>query len=827
MKNNNQLVVRKITSRTLRSDKQRNFFVVAAIILTAFMISSVLSIGLSYYETINMHEKRLQGSVSHMAFNSPTQEQYSKLYSLDYVKTVGLGALIAQTDDVPGLENLDIAYVDKSQWQEMFCPTFTNIVGTYPERENEIMLSRHILSAMGISDPKIGMEIPVSYVITGTDETDKAELKTKIFELSCIYTEYSHIRQNGFVAMFTSPDFALSSEKLLRDNMTVNIVFKDANHVSENIERLKQDLAFPETQKYVQSPAFDDNYGDIATYSGWIAIIVFMMFTGYLLIYNVMYISVSKDIRFFGMLKILGTTPKQLRRIILGQVLRLCLIALPVGCGLSTLISLLIVPALISNSSGFDTGAVVSFSPVIYIGAMAFTVLTALIGAATPAKKAANISPVEAVKFEAGIYNKSGVHSPANGNPYKMALRNIFRDRKRAVVVMLSLFLSITIFTSIITIIASMDIDKFVDSQYDFDFSFSSNNFETFSLNEDFVNEVKQMAGVKETAATTVDFVELSYSEQFEKYVEWNRQKYGVAVESIVKNDTFTRANAITGIDQLTLSEINEKLPVPIDAEAFERGEIILINVSSADLIDCFTDVTELDVKFESTGESLRLPVDDVIFFYRRGTFGSIVTFSDMEILVSNRFLRQHSPEPRTLYLDMNAESGADEQIYNTLDELVNPAEVLMDSRIAGRKSMQDAKTIMFVLGGGVSAILALIGIFNFINVMSVGVMSRKREFAIFESVGMSKSQLRSMLRNEGIGYAVITILCDATLGNVIVYGLFCLFKSVADYAVFVYPIFPIVIVCAAILLICLVTPELVYRGVSKMTLVERLREME
>ncbi|MCL2003290.1 MAG: ABC transporter permease, partial [Oscillospiraceae bacterium] len=131
MKVANKPIIRKLTGRILRSDKRRNFFVIAAIVLTTFMIASVFSIGVSIYESINMRQRRLQGSVSHMAFANPTAEQIEKAYTLDYVKAVGIAAYVAQTTDFPRLNTLDMAFVDKTQWEEMFFPTFTNIIGNY------------------------------------------------------------------------------------------------------------------------------------------------------------------------------------------------------------------------------------------------------------------------------------------------------------------------------------------------------------------------------------------------------------------------------------------------------------------------------------------------------------------------------------------------------------------------------------------------------------------------------------------------------------------------------------------------------------------------
>lgn len=816
--NSNGAITKKITKHSLSSDKRRNFFITAAITLTAFMIASVFSIGLSYYESINMREKRMQGSVSHMAFSSPTQEQLDKIHSLDYIKAVGIGAFIAQTQDAPRLNDLDIAYVDKTQWQEMFCPAFTNIKGRYAEQENEIMLSRYILDAMGIKAPEIGMTIPLSYVVNGTDQ-----VVTENFILACIYTEFAHSRPDGFTAIYASAAFAEKWGKATAANSTVNVLFKNEKHVGESIERLKQDLVFSEKQAYTQSPAFNDNYGNAATYTALLAVIVFLMFTGYLLIYNVMHISVSKDVRFYGMLKTLGTTPRQIRRIVTGQVLRLCVIGLPVGCAVSAVVSLLIVPAVLINS-GIDTGSVVSFSPLIYIGAAVFSVLTAWSGTAAPANKAANISPIEAMKFTGDPSGRPGTSPSTSGKPYKMAIRNIFRDGRRASVVILSLFLSIVVFTSVLTVVTSIDIDYRINAEYEYDYSFSATQASTYFLSDAFVNSVKGLKGLTQTGITTIEYAELMYSQELDKYVSWLLKEGGQTREDVIKEGAFAWVHGIKGIDPLVFEQINKTLPVPVDAEAFERGEIALINAKTqnSDLAACFSEVTALKLKGGGDKKVFQITVGGVVSLMQEG-----LSYSAMEVLVSNSFLRQYYPQPGIIRLDANAEEAYDEQIYRLMDEKTNSAGVKMISRYGARIAMQDAKTIMLVLGGGISAILGFIGLFNFINVISVGIMARKHEFATLESIGMSRRQVRSMLRNEGLGYAFITVLCALTLGNGVVYGLFRLFKKVADYARFTYPFIPVLILSSIIVLICFITPELAYRGISRTTLAERLREAE
>ena len=86
---------------------------------------------------------------------------------------------------------------------------------------------------------------------------------------------------------------------------------------------------------------------------------------------------------------------------------------------------------------------------------------------------------------------------------------------------------------------------------------------------------------------------------------------------------------------------------------------------------------------------------------------------------------------------------------------------------------MSGARTVMLVLGGGAALILAFVGILNFINVMSMDITVRKMELATLESIGMEKRKVRRMLLFEGLGYAVMTLLLSATLGNGAVYGIF------------------------------------------------------
>ena len=108
---------------------------------------------------------------------------------------------------------------------------------------------------------------------------------------------------------------------------------------------------------------------------------------------------------------------------------------------------------------------------------------------------------------------------------------------------------------------------------------------------------------------------------------------------------------------------------------------------------------------------------------------------------------------------------------------------------------------------------------------MITGVNTRLKELAIMESIGMTKKQIKKMLTFEGLYYAVITTLFISTIGMAIIYEVYNLTKEIADYAAFAFPVVPLALLLIFIFLVCLVTPTIVFKLLSKNSVTDRLRE--
>lgn len=818
MKNNNSAVIRALARRGLRSHRSQHAFVVAAIALTTFMIAAVLSVGMSVLETVRLQQTRLEGSVSHAAFGYPTEDQLARLRTLDYVESVGVGRYVATVRTTPRLGTMAVrlAQLDETLLTDVHLPAWSGVVGSYPQQADEVMISRWLLQKLGIAEPETGMPIRLSVV------DDRQVVHDEVFTLSGYYTSYEHLRSAESGLVLVSEALAEEYGGSVRDTGSVNILFTDDDHIDEDVERLRDDLGVTDDQSLTISPVFDVDYTEHwPTIVAMAVMLVGLLFTGYLLIDNVLYISVSRDVRFYGLLRALGATPRQVRGVVVGQVARLSLVGVPVGALLAAAVSFLVVPMLVA-SSGVETGAVVSFSPVVYLAASCFAVLTAMVATLTPAGRAARVSPVEAVRYQGEATPARATRSSARGRPSRLAVRNVLRERRRAVVVLASLSASLIAFGTVTTLVSSIDVERYAESLVDSDVVLLNEALITRAdrgqtMDEAVLSQIRALPEVQQVRVMTHEWGIVRYvPEDFDSYLD----------AFLADNDLLTREQleesftaVVHGVDRQAVAELGDELAGPIDLDAFDRGEFALIATDDPGLL---AGVDAVDVTFYPGGGTSRLPVGGFV----PGSFRQAAHSIAPTLVVSNAFLARFAEDPLVYSVHLDVADGGDEQVLTALDEIVvDRSDASVTSRAEARQGMRDAKEILLLLGGGMSAVLGIIGLLNFVNVMSVGVLARRRELSTMEAVGMSRRQVHRMVVHEGLIYGVVTLMIVATAGHAVMLGVYALLSRRVDYAVLTYPTVPMLAVASAVLVICAVVPEIAYRSISRRTIVERLRE--
>lgn len=832
--NNNKEIIKRITNRTLKTNKIRNTFAIMAIVLTTFMISSVFSIGISFaknYKTMNI---RLQGTTANVVLSNPTDNQIEKIKSLDLSDSIGyeINAGKVSLDSLnENRTKISIKYLSKENFEKQVKPSISDIKGNYPTKENEIMASKKALEFLGESEAKIGDKIKVPCNING-------KIINKEFILSGYYTNYALVQDSGY--LFVSEKFVNANSLSLEDNGLLYLSLKPKDK-STAPDILEKEVSLNKNQEFSFSYDISNDLSDIVLSTMAIIVIIslFIVLSGYLLIYNILYIAVNKDITFYGMLKTIGTSPKQIKKIVKGQALKLSLIGIPLGLLLGAIVSFLIVPlAMGTLFAGTEASAMprdVSFNPIIFIGAGIFSLVTVMISCKKPAKIAGNISPIEALRYSGSTLKnqKKNRRTTKGSKLYKMAWYNVFREKKRAIIVFLSLFMGIITFLSVNTFLNSISVENYIDRYVKNDFLIQSVEGNDDKIDSDFINKIKDMKGVNSISLSKSSNLQLDMSKDvLLPALENIYERFGNTKEDLneylnaVSEDPSLLQASVIGIDDNLIERLNEELEDKIDVEEFKKG-----NVAIAD--SWYYPENYKSIKGDVT---IRNSKDN-----KSKTFNMNVVGDTSELLppgldaplgiptiyISNSALEKLDNDAVNYILNINVNKKYESKINKDLKALSKARGLWFESKSEKTEEFNKSQMVMNILGGGIAVILILIGILNFINVMITGVNIRLKEFAIMESIGMTKKQIKMMLTYEGLYYALITTGFILTLGIGIIYGIGELSKNIADYAAFVFPTTALVVLIIVILTVCLITPAIVFKVSTKKSVTERLREIE
>ena len=135
-------------------------------------------------------------------------------------------------------------------------------------------------------------------------------------------------------------------------------------------------------------------------------------------------------------------------------------------------------------------------------------------------------------------------------------------------------------------------------------------------------------------------------------------------------------------------------------------------------------------------------------------------------------------------------------------------------------------RSMFLTMGGTLSGVIGLVGVLNFINAVLTGILARKRELAMLQSVGMTGKQLSTMLVYEGLYYTMLSTALSlglsAALGPLV--GSLC---SAFWFFTYRFTVLPVLAVIPLFLILGALIPLLAYRSVKRRTIVERLREIE
>ena len=464
--NNNTEVIKRLSKQYFKKNKVRNRVALLAIILTAFLFTSIISLAFNMASTVQLSLQMQKGSKADGTLGYMTEEQYEQLANSDFVEKAGHRRIIGYASNTSS-HSIEINYADGVQQELTFC---VPAHGAAPEKANEIATTNLALKALGV-EPKVGAEVPLEF-----------ELRGKTYH-------YDMVLSGWWEASNDSVSVATVSEQFIKENPDVvkntyatdhemsgvtfsDVVLKNKANVQKQLKEFVYSVGGnPEdmsADNFILASENEMSRGLVSSDSVVFASVFILMFVvcGYLLIYNIFDISVMQDVRQYGLLRTIGTSTRQIKSIVNRQAVRLTLIGMPVGLAAGFFAGWMLLPVVteIVNLEYSMVGTSVSTSPLIFVIAALFTILTVFISTRKPAKKAAKISPLEAIRYtEQSTCQKKAARRTNGVKMFRMAFSNLGRNRRRAAFIVISLFLCIVLLNSTIIVTQSLDEEKWIN----------------------------------------------------------------------------------------------------------------------------------------------------------------------------------------------------------------------------------------------------------------------------------------------------------------------------------------------------------------------------
>lgn len=825
IKVDNQKIVQRVARQTYGSNRKRNIMTILAVILTTFLIVSVIGIGIAYWQMIAERQIKMNGMDYDIELSEPTEAQVTTAKKMNLVKDAGVCVKCAILDSANGkkLSKVQLYWLDNTCWEKQCLPALDVLTGNYPQKEDEILLSAEALRDMGITAPKIGMSIDVTYFpLTG--ELSDEEHNSYTFRLSGYYTDFTG-NSRGYVSDAFYKTTGANQTDFTQG--TLKLTLKNPVYSQKTILSMQEEFKL-RNQQYLAADY--DSISEFIKFAVVLAgVLVLIFVSAYLFIYNTLYISVTKDIRYYGQLKTIGMTSVQIRGVIYRQALWNGSFGIPAGLLLGYMVSKKLIP-IVMQIQNPDMAATASFTyyPPLFLMATVFASVTIFISSRKPAKMAGNCSPIEAVRF----IEETRKSSRSENGLSSMAWRNMFRDKKKAMFVLGSFIVSMTIFFTVNVVIKGNDSKSILNQIYSYDISFVNETVPEdakHTITEEDVKQIRALEGIENARAVYSSYIKLPYQEDvfgsFYKELYQSRYAPGDYEKDILtyKNNQDIHGffdSKIIGVDDTQLNILLKEANLNMDMEKFHNGEIALtsdfITIRPEDALGKQVSFSLRDTEQTQTVQIAGI-VQDPSEFASGYTPVIIVSHEWYEKIVSD-------PIIELVYTDY-ASSLDKETEHKVKEVFAGSKNVSVNSKLSRYNDMLSSERQIRILGNGIGLIIAFLAILNYINIMTAGVYNRKREFATLESIGMTSKQIQSVLVKEGLGYAGISIVFSLLMGIPIS---FLVFQSMNIYRIsYVIPVIPNLILFTSVILICLAVPVVVFMIANRGSVLERLREDE
>lgn len=819
----------KMTTRVaycnMRHYKSKNILIGIAIILTTLLLFVIPSIGKDMVE-VNFAVINKIYPTWHALYRNVDESTVMKLAAHHDVKTYGL-----RSD--AGYMNLEDAtvsmmYMDRTG-MELYKVKLKE--GQLPQKENDIVVSKGILEALG-QNGKIGDTITVPYQILKDDGLD--------------YTKEKDFRICGFLADNESSKeqkqyTSLVSEAFLKAEIPVEQVKyrfllqvngqkgNTTADYTETIQNIARQFGISEDDMNINKEYLAANYVDPATIPVIVGIMLIVVLAGIITIYSVYYVSMNQRVREFGKLKAIGATKRQLRQIVLREGMGVALFAIPIGLLIGTVAVKVVLLQFVEHAKDSNVLITEAYKVVakgevqlyywwIYLLAIAVTLCTVYLSLMKPMRMAAKVSEIEAMRYQGGSKRqKSSRKGYQFLNIGRLTKRNLAENKKKSTITIVSMAVTGIFVMMVATVLSCANPMESAKSsivgQYEISPIVESGNKEhpeyewaevqkNNPLNEGLKQQIEELDGVERVDV----FTALKVS--------------GGPFEEKIGTEF------INGVPEEYAEELKKGITEGnVTYEELKSGDKVILDRA---LLHWYPDI--------KVGDKLKLNIHDGDNTFQKeievaaiGEYGTGLTNYNC-LIMAKEGAEKLTINNSSSYFQVIADKDYDEALEASLQAIVDGS---------GRLQMRTWKNeydtwenaIQMTRGACYAFIIILvaISIMNLINTMINSVHVRKKELGMMQAIGMSDRQLMKMLQLEGIFYTVGTLIISIGVGSLAGYPLFLYAKRTGmfDISTYHYPVTAAIIIILTLFVIQMLLAIFIAKSVRKDSLIERIRFSE
>ena len=860
----NKKCMLKLAKKDFLKNRTRNIVAVLAMILTTVLFATLITTGVGAYESVQLTLQKQKGSKADADIRYMTEEQFEKLSKDERVDFVGLRRPIGFLSNAK-THNIELDYMDSVEQKLTFSvPT----LGCAPTKENEIATTDRALESLGI-EPKVGAEVELEFV-----------LRNQTYQYQMVVSGIWEAPNSQTSLMLVSDEFMQANEEIFpytfdKDRQYAGTYFSDvALKNTNNMEKQLQDIVVslggnPEDANaenyiaYAVNRITNPEMNVSVLFIGLVFALLFV-FAGYLLIFNIFEISVLRDVQKYGLLKTIGTTQKQIKFLVRIQTLWLLLIALPCGLLIGYFLGKAILPFAIGFITNEYSNLSVEVSPniIIFLGAAVFTIFTVLVSVRKPINIISKISPMEALRYSEKTEKSKKIKHTKKISVWRLALSNVKRRKKRSVFIVISMTLCCMLFNSTLIIVNSIDIEKAVKEQCAADVVIANGNTfnnlkgyiqHTDSLDENIVGLVENQFDIKDKGfiyKNTLDDREITidYGLTYDKEnLVKEDGKAGIMVEQYYiplgyddfpicnvygcNENVFKRCDFLKIADDLSVAELYKKLEegnYVVEAVRKKQGQ------PSVNMKDFQCEIGD-KIKIRNGGEEEReleviaqMGVTATEYEVPNVTTGITTVGGDAPMFyISENTFKKIYENPSLMSFSFNVDKEKLVPVTAQLEKLVEQkeGEIGCSSVIMLRNSLSGIKNTVYIIGGFISIILGLSGFINFINLMITNIITRKKEYAVMQSIGMTTKQLIRLIVNEGLLYALSSAVLGIVLSALVGSTMIKIICNAIWFMTYKLLLWPAIMLSVLTIILSGVIPVIVFKSFNKESIVEKIRK--